>query len=212
MSMANISCVYRACRAVLWKNLSAWGCSPTVAPQEGAEASVCHRSRLVCRYALGVATALIVYLAVPRNAGALTMEQLRTDALLTPERFVHYFADFKFELGEVVRKPEVFLARRAGDCDDFATLAASVLRDKGYSTRLVVVFMQRDIHVVCYVSQVKAFLDYNLRTCQAPLVASDGSLKDIAKKVAGSFGEDWYSVSEFTYIDGVRRFVLTDFN
>jgi hypothetical protein len=164
------------------------------------------------RLALLSLVALSINLLTAPRATALTLDDLRTEIGLTPERFVRYFADFKFELGEVVRKPEVFLAKRSGDCDDFATLAASVLSERGYTTHLVVVFMQKDVHVVCYVSQVKAFLDYNLRRHEAPLVPSDGSLKDIAAKVAGSFREEWYSVSEFTYDKGVRRFLLTDFN
>ena len=67
--------------------------------------------------------------------------------------------------------PADFLAGKAGDCDDFATLAAEVLRGKGYTTRLVVVHMEREVHVVCYVNEIKGYLDYNRRHEAHPVVA-----------------------------------------
>ncbi len=142
---------------------------------------------------------------------ALTLEDLKGDSRLTPERLMHYFSNFHFLLGEKVQPADQFLANEAGDCDDFANLAADLLRDKGYTPRLVVVFMPKEIHVVCYVAEVKAYLDYNNRAMEKPLVASDGSLSDIAEKVAKSFSTTWHCASEFTMNDGVRRFVYTDF-
>jgi hypothetical protein len=140
-----------------------------------------------------------------------TLQELRSDTTLTPEGLIRRFADFKFELGEDVQSPENFLASRSGDCDDFATLAADILRERGYSTHLVVVFMPRDVHVVCYVKETGAYLDFNLRSRAAPLVATDGSLSDIALKVARSFRSSWYCASEFRYRNGRREFVYTDF-
>ena len=113
------------------------------------------------------------------SASALTMDELLKDSELPPERFMHHFADFKFRLGETVPPPETFLASKAGDCDDFATLAADVLRRKGYTTRLIVVHMEKDVHVVCYVKEIKGYLDYNYRKEADPIVASDGTLADI---------------------------------
>src|SRR5204863_8474601 len=134
------------------------------------------------------------------------------DRNLTPESFMKYFADFKFELGHDVRDPAAFLANQAGDCDDFATLAATVLREKGYSTRLVVVYMAKDVHVVCYVAETHSYLDYNCRKQTAPLVKCEGALETIAARVAESFRAQWRSVSEFTFRNGTRYFVSTVFH
>ena len=71
--------------------------------------------------------------------------------------------------------------------------------------------MQRDTHVVCYVAEVKAYLDFNLRHQESPRVPSVGSLKDIATTVADYFHQDWYAVCEFTYRHGVHQVTLTDF-
>ena len=145
-------------------------------------------------------------------APAATLEELRADAKLTPERFIKEFADFKFSLGRSVRKPETFLSARAGDCDDFATLAADVLRQKGYTPRLIAVFMPREVHVVCYVAETKSYLDFNRRAQSAPLVSSTGELASIARSVAKSFRTDWRSVSEFTFRNGTRSFVKSEFH
>ena len=142
----------------------------------------------------------------------MTLAELRADPALTPERFISYFSDFKFELEHDVRKPDVFLQSRAGDCDDFATLAATVLHEKGYTTRLVAVFMPDTVHVVCYVAETKSYLDYNCRKNTSPLVKCDGSLSAIAGSVATSFRLPWQSVSEFTVQDSGRHFVMTEFH
>jgi hypothetical protein len=164
------------------------------------------------RFASLVAGAVVLACLLPaEEAGAVTLAELRAEPKLTPERFMTYFTDFKFELGRQVRSPETFLARRSGDCDDFATLAADVLREKGYSTRLVVVFMPHDVHVVCYVAETRSYLDYSRRQQPAPLVKCDEDLSAIAASVAQSFRSPWRSVSEFTFRNGVRRFVSTVF-
>jgi hypothetical protein len=146
-----------------------------------------------------------------QTAPALTLEQLCNDPQLTPEGLMQQVADFKFRLGRSVQKPEEFLANQAGDCDDFATLAAEVLRHRGYTPRLVVVHMQKDTHVVCYVDEIKGYLDYNRRGKPAPVVASEGRLAAIAAKVAASFRSTWRSASEFTYLKGQPRYLLTAF-
>ena len=142
----------------------------------------------------------------------MTLDQLRAEPGLTPESFMRHFADFKFELGRDVRKPETFLKNQAGDCDDFATLAANLLHEKGYTTRLVVVYMAHDVHVVCYVAETNSYLDYNLRKRASPLVKCDGDLAAIGASVAGSFRSPWRSVSEFTFRNGARNFVSTVFH
>jgi hypothetical protein len=142
---------------------------------------------------------------------ALTLAELQADPDLTPERFIKYFADFKFELGRSVRSYDAFLASQSGDCDDFATLAAEVLRKKGYTTRLVVVYLPAETHVVCYVAETGSYLDYNNRKFPSPLVKCDADLAAIGASVARSFRSQWRSVSEFTLENGSRRFLLTEF-
>ncbi|MHB8520096.1 MAG: transglutaminase domain-containing protein [Limisphaerales bacterium] len=139
----------------------------------------------------------------------LTLEDLRCDPKLTPQRFARYFANFKFEFHAELQSPEVFLASESGDCDDYAVLAATVLREKGYTTRLVTVRMPGTVHVVCYVAEIRGYLDYNNREFLIRTVASDGSLNDVARKVARSFGEQWTSASEFRFQNGVKRTLAT---
>jgi len=69
--------------------------------------------------------------------------------------------------------------------------------------------MKGETHVVCYVPAMQSYLDYNNRSAQNPLVSSDGSLRDIADKVARSFGRDWLSAYEFSYRQKVKWLVNT---
>jgi hypothetical protein len=154
---------------------------------------------------------LLCWLVPAACARDITLAELRADPKLTPERLMGYFADFKFALGCNVRGPDAFLASHSGDCDDFATLAADLLREKGYSTRLVVVFMPHDVHVVCYVAETNSYLDYNRRKQSSPLVKCDADLAAIAASVAQSFKSSWRSVSEFKFQKGARHFVSTVF-
>ena len=145
------------------------------------------------------------------RAPALSLEQLLQDPQLTPERLMRQVAGFEFRLGPVVQSPAEFLASRAGDCDDFARLAAEVLRRKGYTPRLVVVHMERAVHVVCYVNEIKGFLDYNRRQEPNPVVASGDRLEDVAEKVAASLRARWRTASEFVYEAGRPRCQRTAF-
>ncbi|MBU6400142.1 MAG: transglutaminase-like domain-containing protein [Verrucomicrobia bacterium] len=158
------------------------------------------RARIAALVALGLLTTPLF---------GLTLEDLRRDTKLTPQRFAHYFAHFKFEFHANVQSPDQFLAGQAGDCDDYATLAATILREKGYTTRLVTVRMPGAVHVVCYVAETRCFLDYNDREFPIRTVASNGSLTDIARKVAWSFGDTWTSASEFTFVGGHKQTVTT---
>ena len=142
---------------------------------------------------------------------ALTLEQLKADPHLTPAKLLAYFSDFKFQLHEQVQAPEAFLASGCGDCDDFASLAAVLLANRGYTTRLVAVFMEKEVHVVCYVAQTNNYLDYNHRKDRI-LIPSTGELADIADKVAASFRSRWLSVSEVTFKGQLRQFVRTEFH
>ncbi len=145
------------------------------------------------------------------GARAMTLSELRATPNLTPERLMAHFADFKFELSRRVKAPETFLANRAGDCDDFATLAADLLRARGYTARLVVVYMPHDVHVVCYVAETQSYLDYNRRKQASPLVKCEDSLAAIATNVSQSFHCSWRSASEFTFHNGGKHFVSTVF-
>jgi Transglutaminase-like domain len=139
----------------------------------------------------------------------ITLEQLRRDSRLTPHRFARYFSDFKFEFHPRVQSPQAFLARRAGDCDDYATLAAAVLREKGYTPRLITVRMPGRVHVVCYVAETHSYLDYNNRDRLFATVHSRGTLPDIARKVAKSFDTRWLSASEFVFRHEAKEIVAT---
>jgi hypothetical protein len=147
-----------------------------------------------------------------RTTMALTLAELEADPHLTPESFIRHFADFKFELGRTLRTPEAFLESRSGDCDDFAALAAIVLRQKGYNTKLVVVHMSTQVHVICYVAEAKGYLDFNCRKLVSPLMKCDAGLGAIGDSVARYFKDQWRSASEFILENGVRRFVLTEFH
>ena len=164
------------------------------------------------RLALFLTILVILGLPLPAAwARMVTLAELRDTPNLTPERLMAFFADFKFELSRQVQAPETFLANRAGDCDDFATLAADLLRERGYTTRLIVVYMPHDVHVVCYVGETRNYLDYNRRKEASPLVKCDSDLGAIANSVSQSFRCPWRSASEFTFHNGAKRFVSTVF-
>ena len=141
-----------------------------------------------------------------RPSATVTLATLRNDPNLTPERFGQYFCDFEFKLGAVRQAPESFLASKAGDCDDFACLAAEVLREKRYTTKLVAVFMKGQTHVVCYVDEIHGYLDYNLRKEASAIQIASGKLEEIADKVAAYFRTPWRSASEFSYEANEPRF------
>ncbi len=155
---------------------------------------------------------ILFWLAVSVSSlHAMTLNDLRHDASLTPESLIRRFANFKFKLIDGVQPRSEFLGSQTGDCDDFATLAADVLHEKGYRTHLVSVFMEKQVHVVCYVAEAGAYLDYNNRKKASPLVPTNGALADIAGKVAQSFRAAWRCASEYTYKNGVQHTIATDF-
>jgi hypothetical protein len=130
---------------------------------------------------------------------------------LTPERLIRSFAGFTFELSAQQQDPEAFLQRKRGDCDDFASLASRLLAARGYKTKLVVVMMEQQTHVVCYVKEARGFLDFNHRADAHPIIASDGSLEDIAEKVAGDFHSRWQTASAFRYNNELPVYLETVF-
>jgi hypothetical protein len=130
------------------------------------------------------------------------VSDLLNQKALTPEALARQFANFTFEISDKVQEPEVFLSRKRGDCADFANLTSMILKHQGYTTKMVVVMMGKQTHVVCFVKEVGAFLDFNRRADAHPLTPSNGSLEDIAAKVAASFRSDWHMASEFRYKAG----------
>ena len=151
----------------------------------------------------------LVLLLVAHSLGATTLDELRRDPYLTPERFARYFTNFRYQFHAEVQQPGVFLATKAGDCDDYAILAADVLKEKGYHPHLIAVRMPGLAHVVCYVEERKSYLDYNNRGYLKRTVRSDGTLPHIAQTVARSFDTCWTSASEFTYANGIKQMGAT---
>jgi hypothetical protein len=146
--------------------------------------------------------AALALLGVVTTASAGGLNDLVNRKDLTPERLARVVADFAFELAPQVQEPETFLQRKRGDCADFANLASVVLNRRGYTTKLVVVMMSKQTHVVCYVKEAGGFLDYNHRADSHPIIESNGSLEDIAGKVASFFRSDWQMASAFRYRSG----------
>ncbi|MFM8336399.1 MAG: hypothetical protein ACKODK_12640 [Opitutaceae bacterium] len=144
--------------------------------------------------------AVVAVLVAPGPASALTLKDLLGGKDLTPKKFAAHFSDFDYEFGADVLSADVFLARRKGDCDDYAVLADHVLRHHRQTPRLIHVRMVgRVAHAVCYVTEAKAFLDYNNRKYAINVERCGVSLREIATQVAESFKANWTSVSEFTY-------------
>jgi hypothetical protein len=151
--------------------------------------------------------ALIALIAAELNG--VTLEDLRADPELNPKKLMTRISRFKYELRAEVQTPEVFLATETGDCDDFATLAALVLREKGFTPRLFAVRMPGITHVVCYVQESGVYLDYNNRAYFRSLVKCSPELGEIAGKVAKSFDSSWTTASEFLYTNQVKVMVKT---
>ncbi len=130
-----------------------------------------------------------------------SLPALENDPKMTPKRFANHFEDFEYEFFPYVQRPEAFLRNRTGDCDDYALLADRILRQRNFTTRIIRVVLtgRRINHVVCYVEESKAYLDYNSRKYFLNLDRSGPTLREIAEKVAASFEASWSSVSEFTY-------------
>jgi len=157
--------------------------------------SICRNGLKVC--ALVVATA---FAAV--RLDALLVSDLLSDPKMSPKRFASYFKDFKFETHPFdVQDPDEFLSRQSGDCIDYAVLADYVLKRKGYGTRLIRVEMvgKNMGHAVCYVTQSRAYLDYNNRDYFITLESCGPTIREIATKVADSFDANWTFAQEFTF-------------
>ena len=143
---------------------------------------------------------LLACLLAGGRLDALTLTDLLNDPKMNPKRFAAHFEDFEYEFGVEVLPPQVFLARRRGDCDDYAILADYVLRRTDRETRLIHVRMVgRVAHAVCHVTPDGVYLDFNHRKLFFNLKRCGRTIREIATKVAESFQANWTSASEFTF-------------
>lgn len=148
---------------------------------------------------VALAGALSIGVALARLE-AQTVAELMADRSLTPKLFANLFEGYKYEFINYVQPPDEFLRTKIGDCDDYAILADHVLSHHGYDTRLIHIrMMGRIAHAVCYVTENKAYLDYNNRRYTFNLERCKPDIRSIATKVARSFEANWTSASEFTY-------------
>ncbi len=156
-----------------------------------------------------LAVQILICLASVHASQALTMSELRQIPNLTPPALAKRFADFEFKFHAEVQDHDVFLTTKSGDCDDYATVVAEILAERGYTPRMIAVRMKGETHVVCYIQETGSYLDYNTRKDADPMVPCSPVVTDIARKVAKSFGRDWVATYEFTYDDGekVKRLV-----
>ncbi len=143
------------------------------------------------------------------TAHALSISELQNVRDLTPQKFANYFADFEFKFHEEVQNHDAFLTSKSGDCDDYATVAAQVLKPRGFTPRLIAVRMKGETHVICYVNEAHGYLDYNCRKDDQKIVPCSPKITEIAKSVAKSFDKDWIATYEFTYSpsENVKRLV-----
>jgi Transglutaminase-like domain len=151
---------------------------------------------------LRLCVAVVAAAAAAGRLDALLVSDLLADPKMTPAKFASYFIDFKFEIHPFdVQDPNDFLARQSGDCIDYAVLADYVLKRDGYGTRLIRIEMlgKEMGHAVCYVTQSRAYLDYNNRSYFFTLTRCGSSIREIATKVADSFDANWTFAQEFTY-------------
>lgn len=164
---------------------------------------------MLVKSGLSVLALCVGLFAVVANASAVSLQQLRSTPDLDPQKFAAYFADFDFTFRAKVQPPEIFLASKDGDCDDYATLAAEILAERGFTPRLIAIRMPRVVHVVCYIEETGAFLDFNARSAPEQTISCDNTIEAVAQAVAKSYGTRWNTASEFTFENGLKRLVAT---
>ncbi len=175
---------------------------PGCAPRARARS----RARQLSTLVLG----LSLFGVLPGSAMAISLRELEATPKLTPKKFAAYFETFRFELFHHVQSPDEFLRNRRGDCDDYAVLADHVLPERGYETRLIHVRLAGMVaHAVCYVTEDRAYLDYNNRAVFFRTTKAKPALRDIADKVAASLNANWTSASEFVYSYETDRKIIT---
>jgi hypothetical protein len=144
--------------------------------------------------------------AAPADLDAVTLKELTDTPKLNAKKFAAHFGGFAYEFNGPIQSATRFLSRERGDCDDYAVLADHVLSHHGFETRLIHIRLAgRVAHAVCYVTENKAYLDYNNRNVFFTLTRSGSDLRDIAAKVAASLEVNWTTASEFSYSYSTRR-------
>ena len=107
---------------------------------------------------------------------------------LTPESLARGFADFTFELASPdAGAGGVFTAQMRRLRGLSPIWRPPSWHRRGYTTKLVVVMMSTQTHVVCYVKEAGGFLDYNHRARLASHYHLRRFVGRIAGKVAGDF-------------------------
>ncbi|GAB5560764.1 MAG: hypothetical protein SynsKO_24110 [Synoicihabitans sp.] len=120
------------------------------------------------------------------------------------------FEDFDYTLHYHVQPQDQFLRSKSGDCDDYACLADDVLAPRGFETRLIHVRLAgRVSHAVCYITDDRAYLDFNNRKVFFTMTRSDPSLRKIATKVAKSLNANWTSAFEFEFSYVTQQKLIT---
>lgn len=143
---------------------------------------------------------LPAWLCLCARLQAVTLDELTNDARMTPKRFASHFGDFDFEPHDEVQAPEVFLRNQRGDCDDYAILADFVLKSRAFGTRLIHIRLVGQVaHAICYVTQSRAYLDYNNRIYFQTLERCGPTIREMAETAATAVRANWTSASEFTY-------------
>ncbi len=157
----------------------------------------------MARALMAAATLVVVTTAWAslKSSTRFTLADLERAPEMTPRQFANLFENFRFSYRPYVQPVEIFLRDQDGDCDDYAILADHVLSRKGCHTRIVrVTLAGSDVsHAVCYVSENKAYVDYNNRKYSVNLERSGSTIREIASKVADSFEKNWTSATEYTF-------------
>ena len=83
------------------------------------------------------------------------------------------------------------------------------LEKRATPPRLIAVRMPGVTHVVCFIEEAGAYLDYNCRGSVNRIIACDRTIEAIAASVAASYNAKWSSASEFTYGSGLKTLVAT---
>jgi hypothetical protein len=92
----------------------------------------------------------------------------------------------------------------------YVILADQVLRAQGYDTRLIAVRCAGSTHIVCYINEEAAYLDYNSTTHLVKLETSGPTIREVANNVAAALQQSWTSASEFRVAaDGTKRLFAT---
>src|SRR5688572_15881075 len=122
---------------------------------------------------------LLVACCTISSTPGLTLQELESAPNLAPQNFARFFSHFEFRYHDEIRSSDAFLTSQSGDCDDYAILAARILKKRGYTPRLIAVRMPNLVHVVCYIDETRSYLDYNKRSDVSPTVSSGSEIAEI---------------------------------